>query len=82
MSLMRDPKKYQKDFLATVSLDSGRVLACEKDVSELARLGLDTLDGVMAYAGKDVARDAGMRMTYRVETENEVWFLKVHKRFM
>ena len=80
MSLTRDPKKYQKDFLATVSLDGGRVLACEKDVSELARLGLDTLDGVMAYVGKDVARDAGMRMTYRVETENEVWFLKVHKK--
>ena len=79
MSLTRDPKKYQKDFSATVSLDEGRVLACENDVALLTKLNLDTLAGAMAYVGKDVARAAGMRMTYRVEAENEVWFLKVHK---
>ena len=79
MSLIRDPKKYQKDFSATVSLDEGRVLACEKDIAQLAQLGLDTLDGAMSYGDKDVARAAGMRMTYRVKVENEVWFVKIHK---
>jgi heptose I phosphotransferase len=79
MSLARDPKKYQKDFSATVSLDEGRVLACDKDVAQLIKSKLDTLAGVMAYVGKDVARAAGKRMTYRVEAENELWFLKVHK---
>ena len=65
MSLTRDPKKYQKDFSATVSLDDGRVLACEKNVAQLTELKLDTLEGAMAFIGEDVARDAGMRMTYR-----------------
>ncbi|MDE0585227.1 MAG: hypothetical protein OSB63_01245 [Planctomycetota bacterium] len=80
MSLTRDPKKYQKDFSATVSLDDGRVLACEKDVAQLTKLGLDTLEGAMAFVGKDVARSAGMHVTYRVEAENEVWLLKTHKK--
>jgi hypothetical protein len=79
MSLIRDPKKYQKDFSSTVSLDEGRVLACEKDIAQLAREGLDTLDGAMNYVGKDVVRATGTRMTYRVEVENETWFVKIHK---
>jgi tRNA A-37 threonylcarbamoyl transferase component Bud32 len=80
MSLSRDPKKYKKDFTSTISLDDGRVLACEKDLANLNKLGLDTLEGAMAFVGDDVARDAGSRVTYRVEIEGEVWFVKVHKK--
>ena len=79
MSLMRDPKKYQKDFLATVSLDEGRVLACVKDSAVLEKYGLDTLEGAMSFVGEKIARDAGPRVTYELDTGNEVWFVKIHK---
>ncbi|MFT7516989.1 MAG: heptose I phosphotransferase [Myxococcota bacterium] len=75
----RDPEKYQKDFLSTVSLDNGRVLACEKDLVELEKLGLDTLEGAMNFNGGVVVRAAGVRTTYKVEAGDEIWFVKIHK---
>jgi tRNA A-37 threonylcarbamoyl transferase component Bud32 len=79
MTFVRDPEKYKKDISSTVSVDQGRVLACEKDLPKLTELGLDTLEGAMAFQGDDVARAAGPRMTYRVVAGDEVWYVKIHK---
>ncbi|MDP6962622.1 MAG: lipopolysaccharide kinase InaA family protein [Planctomycetota bacterium] len=79
MAFARDPEKYKKDISATVSLDQGKVLACESDLAKLTELGLDTLEGAMAFKSDDIARSAGPRITYRVDVGHEVWYVKIHK---
>ncbi len=73
-----DPRQYRARGRATVELDQGRVLAAAEDVPLLRGLGLDTLEGALAFAGGTVARTAGPRVTRRIETGSGVMYLKAH----
>lgn len=74
----RDPRQYRARGRPTTALDQGRLLAAEEDLPLLRELGLDSLDGALAYAGGTVARIAGTRVTRRIESSRGVLYLKVH----
>jgi heptose I phosphotransferase len=78
MTEMRDMRMYRAQGRPTTSLDQGRILAAQEDVELLASLGLDTLEGAMAYTGGRMVREAGPRKTRRIETDSGVLFLKQH----
>lgn len=61
-----------------VPLDSGRVLAAADAVDGLRALGLDSLEGALAYTGT-VARAAGKRCTYRIPVGGSAWYLKIYR---
>ena len=73
-----DPRQYRARGRATVELDQGRVLAAAEDVPLLRSLGLDTLEGALAFTGGTVVRTAGPRVTRRIETGSGVMYLKAH----
>lgn len=76
----RDPRQYRARGRRTVELDQGRLLAAEEELGLLHELGLDTLDGALAFRGGSVARVAGPRVTRRIETPSGVLYLKAHSR--
>ncbi len=79
MTELRDDRMYRPKGRPTTTLDQGRILAAMEDVHLLAALGLDTLAGAMAFQQGKVVRDAGPRKTYRVETEEGILFVKIHR---
>lgn len=76
----RDPRQYRVRGPETVALDQGRLLAAKGDVALMRDLGLDSLDGALAYQGGSIARVAGARITRRLETATGVLYLKAHSR--
>ncbi|MHC4379530.1 MAG: lipopolysaccharide kinase InaA family protein [Planctomycetota bacterium] len=70
---------FQPKGRPTTTLDEGRILAAMEDVHLLAPLGLDTLEMAMQFDGGDIVRDAGPRKTYRVETEEGILYVKIHR---
>lgn len=79
MSELRDVRMFQPKGRPTTTLDEGRILAAMEDVHLLAPLGLDTLDKAMRFDGGAIVRDAGPRKTYKVETEEGVLYVKIHR---
>ncbi len=80
MEQPRDLRRYRPRQLPIVELDNGRVLAAERDLAALRELGLDTVDGAVAFRGGEKVRVAGHRHTFRLEAGGEVFYLKVHYR--
>ena len=74
----RDFRQYRQRLRPTVQLDQGRVLADEEAVPLLRELGLDTLEGALAFRDGELVRDAGPRKTWRVVARDRVLYLKVH----
>ncbi|MGB0953777.1 MAG: lipopolysaccharide kinase InaA family protein [Planctomycetota bacterium] len=79
MTDLRDDRMYRPKGRPTTTLDQGRILAAMEDVHLLAPLGLDTLESAMAFDKGVIVRDAGPRKTYRVETEEGILFVKIHR---
>ena len=79
MNESRDLEMFRKKGLSTETLDNGKVLCCTGDVNRLTSLGLNTLEGAMAFSNGVIVRHAGNRVTYRVDAGDEVWYVKIHK---
>jgi tRNA A-37 threonylcarbamoyl transferase component Bud32 len=79
MSGARDIHMFRPKGRPTTTLDQGRILAATEDVHLLEKLKLDTLVGAMEFGGGEIVRDAGPRKTYRVETDDGVIFVKLHR---
>ena len=75
---MREARRFRRNPPPTVTLDGGRITADRRAVDQLRRLGLDTLQGVLAFDGGEVVRVAGTRTTRRIETDSAPLYLKVH----
>ncbi len=78
MEQERDVRRYRPRQLPIVELDNGRVLAAAPDLPVLRELGLDTVEGAVAFREGHKVREAGPRHTWRIETEQGVFYLKVH----
>lgn len=74
----RDPRQYRARGRPTVALDQGRLLAAQEDLPLLRELGLDSLEGALAFRGGTIAREAGERVTRRIESSRGVLYLKTH----
>lgn len=79
METPRTARLYQAKRRPLVALDEGRVLAAEDDLEELAEMGLDTVRKAMDFTGGTLVREAGTRITHRVEGPKSVFFLKRHR---
>jgi len=78
MQEVRDLRMYRAQGRPTTSLDQGRILAATEDAHLLTELGLDTLEGAMAFTAGKMMREAGPRKTRRIETSQGVMYLKQH----
>ncbi len=79
MEAVRDPRQYRPKRRLLVELDQGRVLAAVDEREDLRVLGLDTLEGAMAFDQGKLVREAGPRTTRRIQGPNGVYFLKRHR---
>ena len=75
----RDPRQYRARSRPTVELDRGRVVAAAEEVALLRQLGLDRLEGALAFAGGEVVREAGPRCTRRIPGPDGALYLKTHR---